>query len=1487
MKTISRLKTMLLVALLGWVSVANAENWSGVIGQRLYTGNTTVTLTGNVTLTGTISISDGTLTINTTGNYTITRAADFKQNMFYGNRPDNASTGGNLVINGGAYRITIDGNRAQADETDGIIYFPGSSTNPFVSSITLTNVTFQNNLGSPGEQGGCIDAGKSIISCTNCYFYDLEMATSTGQIESGAAIYLATGLSSHLSLQDCKFNNNKVSTYAGGCILVTGDASITVDNCTFTNNIGQSGGAISVVGGGGCSITNSTFTNNSVIVNRQGSGGALMLAYTNNVIVSDCSFTGNKGEWGGGAIEIQSCNNYRLEDNTFTNNRANGSLNGRYAGFGGAVKSSYDSGDIINCTFTGNSAFSGGGALHVTDGVTRVTDCTITGNRSEAGGTGYTYPTGGGGIFIDIPHDITLRNTDVTGNTSYTTGGGIFKYGNLVFAELIHVNNNTANQGGTNVYIPRDPATGDPYQAYTRIHKDGLLCGSLIGITKTTADHTYETDDVFGGVRTDIVRGTQANCDYAFRNRFFFDDTDTYHVHNLVQGSTNPYANAKLYFITSWYSYVPSATVNVDYKADANGFVTEVMTAKGLAYFAWHVNQGSDGNGNTYQGKTVKQTADIDLTAHYWEPIGIKEYGDCSTNYHPFKGTFDGQGYVIRNVRSILPYDAMGFFGYVDGGTITRTFIESGSFEATGSRTVGIGGLVGRLLNGATVTYSEARVNIKQTATATMGGLVGLVDGNSTIHSSMTMSSLINNGVTGGLVGQMTAGSTLKNAFSNDVYTLTDAPYAGGIVGINAGTVANCYANDTRNANSIASTVHFGWLVGQNTGTLQYCYAPNSTYNYTAATGGTNTEPGHFTAAESLNGKYKYNQYDQKVTDGGTTHKPTEGKVNLLGYLNHWVSGDYASWTRTLSSPINTDYPVPMLPTFACAGSTDGIFIWYSPTLDAMTTRYNALDGGGSVYLYSAQEDVSVNNDSDVNIYIGENIGITQTDANTLQSAHVGVTFDNSDGSSLGGANYDWHMFATPLSNASMGLTYSNAYLNIDNSTWGDNGVWPHDPPAGSITIGTNCYFPSDTPYGAPHTSTGSFDFYCFSEPYYHWVNFKRHSNDHWHHDGDCNHNHASLDYGDYNAAGTWVNGNETTMIPAKGYMMAVDKETTLINSGTLNNGTVTRKVTHSTLEAPMSSLEGCNLIGNPYQSYLDFDEFASINGINTYYILDADEHDYAAYTVGQTEVYTGDEMTEPRYIHPHQGFFVQVAADKTLSFDKTMRKPRGRANSYFRDEEVPAYPLVRLTVGDSDGNNDYVTIELDRPEQGGGAKAKGLHTGSGIIYAHLDDGNDYHVAFTESGMESIPVRFEAFDNDVFTLRWKTMNADFSYLHLIDNLTGIDMDCLTTDKYCFEGTPGDYASRFRLEFKFTGVEENEEDSPSTGSEPFAFMMGDELIVNGDGLLQLFDLHGHLLFEKVVSGPQTTMIRPDLKTGVYVIRLLEKGRVRTQKLVINQ
>ena len=50
-----------------------------------------------------------------------------------------------------------------------------------------------------------------------------------------------------------------------------------------------------------------------------------------------------------------------------------------------------------------------------------------------------------------------------------------------------------------------------------------------------------------------------------------------------------------------------------------------------------------------FAGKTIRLTADIDLSAHYWQTIG-RYGGNSSTQY--FRGTFDGQGHTISGVHN-------------------------------------------------------------------------------------------------------------------------------------------------------------------------------------------------------------------------------------------------------------------------------------------------------------------------------------------------------------------------------------------------------------------------------------------------------------------------------------------------------------------------------------------------------------------------------------------------------------------------------------------------------------------------------------------------------------------------------------------------------------------------------------------------------------------------------------------------------------------
>ena len=208
----------------------------------------------------------------------------------------------------------------------------------------------------------------------------------------------------------------------------------------------------------------------------------------------------------------------------------------------------------------------------------------------------------------------------------------------------------------------------------------------------------------------------------------------------------------------------------------------------------------------------------------------------------------------------------------------------------------------------------------------------------------------------------------------------------------------------------------------------------------------------------------------------------------------------------------------------------------------------------------------------------------------------------------------------------------------------------------------------------------------------------------------------------------------------------------------------------------------------------------------------------------------------------------------------------------------------MNLAVEDGRGRRDYTTVELDRPETGGGEKIQGLHAGDASLWVRHDD-TDWQVAFTKPGTREVPVRFKAYQDGTFTLSWGAYNGYFSYLHLIDNLTGADIDCLQADEYRFEAKTSDYTSRFRLVFDFTGIEENDE--PTEGPTSFAFMMGDELIVNGEGVLQMFDLNGRQLLSTEIHGTQATVAMPKVADGIYVLRLTNGNQVRTQKMVINK
>lgn len=225
------------------------------------------------------------------------------------------------------------------------------------------------------------------------------------------------------------------------------------------------------------------------------------------------------------------------------------------------------------------------------------------------------------------------------------------------------------------------------------------------------------------------------------------------------------------------------------------------------------------------------------------------------------------------------------------------------------------------------------------------------------------------------------------------------------------------------------------------------------------------------------------------------------------------------------------------------------------------------------------------------------------------------------------------------------------------------------------------------------------------------------------------------------------------------------------------------------------------------------------------------------------------------------------------------MRSNTPASGTSFRGEERPAYPLINLKVTGDDGTNDIAVVEFDRPEYSAAAKMKHIGGNGKVYFRH--NGEDCALLYLDEDIDNLPVRFETTDDGTYTLTWSTANADFSYLHLIDNLTGMDIDMLTSEGYTFQSTTSDYASRFKLVFAYTGVEEESE----TATEHFAFVSNGNLIVNGTGMFEMIDMNGRVISATRLTDAQNTVALPNAAAGVYVLKLTDSASSKVQKVVI--
>ena len=318
------------------------------------------------------------------------------------------------------------------------------------------------------------------------------------------------------------------------------------------------------------------------------------------------------------------------------------------------------------------------------------------------------------------------------------------------------------------------------------------------------------------------------------------------------------------------------------------------------------------------------------------------------------------------------------------------------------------------------------------------------------------------------------------------------------------------------------------------------------------------------------------------------------------------------------------------------------------------------------------------------------------------------------------------------------------------------------------------------------------------------------------------------------------------------GYLYANKNNVTLSFEGTLkeSNEVVTVDLNYGSEE-----FGDWTLVGNPFACNAYLTDTADMG--NAFYRMNNAGNGFTAVASGT--------------IAPMEGIFVKASA-ASQSFKFTREAPvtsPGKGNLNINVAQVvnsrDAQPVADNAIIRFDGGNNL--------------KKFSFREDNTKVYIP-QNGKDYAVVNAQAQGE-MPVNFKAAENGTYTIDFSMDNVEFSYLHLIDNKTGMDIDLLQTSSYTFEASKIDYASRFKLVFSTNN------NSNSNDDNSFAFFdaNGNLMIlgIEGTATLQVIDITGRAISNETFSGNYSKAI--NAKAGVYMLRLIQGNDVRTQKIVV--
>lgn len=371
-----------------------------------------------------------------------------------------------------------------------------------------------------------------------------------------------------------------------------------------------------------------------------------------------------------------------------------------------------------------------------------------------------------------------------------------------------------------------------------------------------------------------------------------------------------------------------------------------------------------------------------------------------------------------------------------------------------------------------------------------------------------------------------------------------------------------------------------------------------------------------------------------------------------------------------------------------------------------------------------------------------------------------------------------------------------------------------------------------------------------------------------------------------------WV-AAPTTMLSKVGYIALSPANNTIVefSGGQLNTG---QQDVSSLSYTDLASKKGFHLIGNPYPSFLNWDDAIRNNiGSSIWYRTKINgTYEFQTYNaVGQIGTLGGT-----KYIPPMQSFWVRaLATENSLSFDNDMRSHQNQSleSGRLKSQKSNLQPVIRLQISNqnksdeaviyfnSSASNDDDDFDSKKMFNNNNTSPEiySINNNEKLVINGLNNyTSDIRIGYYNELVESLTIKlneFSHFDNDV-------------NLILRDNETGHEHNFAHNAEYNFISNSNNYNERFALIFRVgTHITANEKNE----------MIGFNVFLNPDNKIVLTsnktnetemyrivvtDVLGIERYNEELKSAHTT-IPQNFGKGIFVVSLIGTNTIESKKI----